>query len=152
MLTDLGQLIHEGTKMKRALEMAKIAIPHRYKPISTRVKRAMADLVDKQEIGEYVQMKAEYALKFKKTTDRKPLDPTAIKDLLVAIRDAVNGIAPDTLDLIEDCLFMEKSCRNQKLSVGRLHWANSAAHSAAHSLAVVDLQTIVELDQFWLIT
>ena len=101
MLTDLGQLIHEGTKMKRALEMAKIAIPHRYKPISTRVKRAMADLVDKQEIGEYVQMKANYALKFKKTTDRKPLDATAIETLLAAIRDASSDIT--TAGLVLKC-------------------------------------------------
>ena len=103
-LTDLGQLILEGTKMKRALEMAKIAIPHRYQPMSTRVKREMADLVDKREDGERVLMVAEYALKFKKMLqDKRQLDETIIENLIADADNAAIGIVEVGVALKHNC-------------------------------------------------
>ena len=62
------------------------------KTMSTRIHEAMASLIDKQEIGEYVRMAAEYVLKFKKTTDRKQLDATALGTWTTEVRQAVNEI------------------------------------------------------------
>ena len=62
------------------------AIPHR-------AQAAMTNLVDKQELGEHVLMRAEYAQKFRKTTDRQPLDATRLGTLTDEVRQAVSDIS-----------------------------------------------------------
>ena len=60
--------------------------------IPDRAQAAMTNLVDRQEVGEHVRMRAEYAHKFKKTTDREPLDATTLGALTDDVHSAVNEI------------------------------------------------------------
>ena len=53
---------------------------------------AIETLREKQELGEHVLMRAEYAQKFRKTTDRQPLDATRLGTLTDDVRQAVNDI------------------------------------------------------------
>ena len=69
--TELGQLKKALKACEKAVEATTQmnVIPHR-------AQEAMANFVDKQELGEHVLMRAEYAQTFRKTTDRQPLDAT----------------------------------------------------------------------------
>ena len=54
-------------------------ITTKHTPMTSRVQAAMTTLTDKHEIGECVAMAAKFALKYKKTMDRKKLDATTIE-------------------------------------------------------------------------
>ena len=98
MLTPLGdglaKLTTELGQLKKALKACEkaVAATTQMKVIPHRARHAMANLVDKQELGEAVLMRAEYAQKFRKTTDRQPLDPTLLGTLTVDVQGAVNDI------------------------------------------------------------
>ena len=101
-MTNLGKLVErlpaETADLKKAIKACEKArsATTAMTPMSDRVKAAMAamaDLTDKQENGESCLMMADYAIKFKKTTDREPLNVTTTETLLADIRNAINDIS-----------------------------------------------------------
>ena len=98
MLTTLGEgfanLANETALLKKALKACEkaVAATTSMNAIPDRAQTAMTNLVDKQELGEHVLMRAEYAQKFKKTTDREPLDATLLGTLTADVHSAVNDI------------------------------------------------------------
>ena len=97
-LTDLGQLMAnlstETALLKKGLKACERAVAASTSMTATRdrAQAAMRNLVDKQELGEHVLMRAEYAQKFKKRTDREPLDATLLGTLTDDVHSAVNDI------------------------------------------------------------
>ena len=98
MLTPLGdgfaKLSTELAQLKKALKACEKAVgaTTSMNAIPHRAQAVMTNLVDKQELGEHVLMRAEYAQKFSKTTDRQPLDATLLGTLTVDVQGAVNDI------------------------------------------------------------
>ena len=77
--------------------------------MTSRVQAAMTTLTDKHEIGECAAMAAKFAVKYKKTMDRKKLDATTIGLLLADISTAVNDISTAGIVLKHEC----NGCRSR---------------------------------------
>ena len=98
MLTDLGPLLRtlsaEAADLKNVLKAPyKVVVEaNAIQAMPDHVQKTMTNLIDKQEYGEHVLLGAEYALKFKKTRDKRQLDETVIENLIADVRNAFNYI------------------------------------------------------------
>ena len=98
MLTNSGPLLvtlsREADVLKRSLKACEKAVQATMamSRMSDPVKAVVADLADKQEHGTSLEMRAEFAQKFKKTMDGQHLDETMIENLTDDVRNAVNDI------------------------------------------------------------
>ena len=103
MLTDLEPLLvtlfAEADRLKKVLkscEKVRVAVSNQADDIRDRHKRtaaALEILTDRQEHGVSLEMRAEFARRFKKTMDQQQLDGTAIENLTVDVRNAVRNIS-----------------------------------------------------------
>ena len=90
-----SKLANEITNLKKGLKACEraVAATKEMQSIPDRARRAMTSLAEKQELGDHVLMRAEYAQKFRKTTDRQPLDATRLGTLTDEVRQAVSDIS-----------------------------------------------------------
>ena len=144
MLTDLGQLqanlSSEVADLRKALKACeKVQVTTTMKmPMTSRRQAAMTTLIDKQEIGASVAIAAEFAVKYKKTMDRKKLDATAIKTLLVDVRTASSDITTAGIVLKHEC----NGCRSRMMGTdvhsasrpGRCHEGQQAMPELSKAL------------------
>ena len=106
--------------------------------MTSRVHATMTTLTDQHGIGERVAMAAKFAVKYKKTMDRKNMDATTIELLLADISTAVNDISTAGIVLKHEC----NGCRSRMMGTdvrsasrpGRCHEGHQAMPELSKAL------------------
>ena len=98
-MTTLGggfeNLSTETANLKKAFiacENVMVMVSRAMDAMGDRAKAALEILIDRHEHGVSVEMRAEFAWRFKKTMYQQQLDETTIENLRVDVRNAVRNI------------------------------------------------------------
>ena len=119
----MANLSTETADLKKALKACERAVQAStvMKAMGDRAKAALKILLERLEHGVSVEMRAEFAWRFKKTMDQQQLDETTIETLLVDVRSAVSDITTAGIVLSYECKSADVKCRNQEIHEGILH-------------------------------